>query len=104
MGPGFLESTYEESFAIELAERRIPFRRQVVIPVFYRDLPVGESRLDFLIDDLVVVELKAVEELRQVHRAQLLSYLRAGAFELGLLINFNVPVLVQGVKRVVWTF
>ena len=103
LGPGFLEVIYEQALAIELSARGIAYERQHAIPVFYRGEAVGESRLDFLIEDELVVELKAVEELRQVHRAQVLSYLRSGAFELGLLVNFNVPVLADGIRRVVCT-
>lgn len=103
LGPGFLEQIYEAALMVELGERRIPFRPQVTLPVLYREQRVGEARLDLLIGDILVVELKAVEELRPVHRAQVLSYLRAGAFELGLLINFNVTTLPQGIRRVVWT-
>jgi GxxExxY protein len=78
LGPGFLEGVYEEALAIELEVRGIPFQRQVRFPVSYRDRCIGESRLDFLIDEEVVVELKEVEALRPIHRAQVLSYLRAG--------------------------
>jgi GxxExxY protein len=101
LGPGFLESFYEEALVLELTARQISFGRQVALPVYYGEICIGESRIDLLVDELLVVELKAVEELRQVHRAQVLSYLRAGSFELGLLINFNVVQLIQGVRRVV---
>jgi len=103
LGPGFLESVYEEAFGIELTARGIHYQRQVRFPVLYKEQLVGESRLDFLVEELLVVELKAVEELREVHKQQVFSYLRAGEFQLGLVINFNVPVLLQGVKRIVWS-
>jgi GxxExxY protein len=103
LGPGFLENIYEEAMVVELEARGISFQRQLIMPVYHRDRCIGESRLDLLVGGLLVVELKAVEELRSVHRAQVLSYLRAGAFELGLLINFNVALLQQGLRRVVWT-
>ena len=103
LGPGFLESIYEQSFVMELQARAIPFQRQVRFPVLYKDAIVGESQLDLLIDERLVVELKAVEELRPVHGQQLFSYLRTGEFQLGLLINFNVPVLLRGVRRMVWS-
>ena len=102
LGPGFLEHVYEEAMAIELAERRIPFQRQVTFPVYYKRVLVAESRLDLLVDELLVVELKAVEELRPIHMAQVVSYLRTGEFQLGLLFNFNVYSLRQGIRRVVW--
>jgi GxxExxY protein len=103
LGPGFLEGVYEEAMALELRCQGVPFQRQVTLPVTYRDQLVGESRLDLLVDEELVVELKAVEAFRQVHRAQVLSYLRAGSFQLGLIINFNVGVLIDGVRRVIWT-
>jgi len=77
-----------------LALRKIPARRQVSIPI--------EHRLDFLVDEGLVIELKAVDQLHRVHMAQVFSYLKAGGFRLGLLINFNVPSLRQGIRRVVW--
>jgi GxxExxY protein len=65
LGPGFLEATYEEALALELAAQRVPFQRQLVLPVFYREQPIAEGRLDFLVDEQLVIELKAVEELRR---------------------------------------
>ena len=103
LGPGFLEQVYEESMAIELAERGIPFQRQLTFPVYYKRVLVAESRLDLLVAELLVVELKAVEELRPIHTAQVLSYLRTGEFQLGLLFNVNVYSLRQGIRRVVWS-
>ena len=103
LGPGFLEHVYEEAMAIELAERRIPFQRQLTFPVYYKRVLVAESRLDLVVAELLVVELKAVEELRPIHTAQVLSYLRTGEFQLGLLFNFNVYSLRQGIRRVVWS-
>jgi GxxExxY protein len=103
VGPGFVESVYEESFALELKAHGIKYQRQVRFPVLYKQRHVGESRLDFLVEEQLVVELKAVEELREVHKQQLFSYLRSGEFQLGLLINFNVPVLLRGVRRVAWS-
>lgn len=101
LGPGFLESVYEEALAIELVERRIPFSRQAPVVLFYKGRPVGESRLDFLIDDRLVVELKAVEQFAPIHFAQVISYLKASQKQLGLLINFNVPVLKDGIRRII---
>jgi GxxExxY protein len=101
LGPGFLESVYEESLAVELACRGIPFERQFPVVVEYKGRHVGEGRLDFLIDRKVVVELKAVDQLGEYHTAQVLSYLRATGCRLGLLINFNAVLLRAGMRRVV---
>ncbi|HEX5064417.1 MAG TPA: GxxExxY protein [Kofleriaceae bacterium] len=102
-GPGFLEHVYEAAMTIELTARRIPFQRQVTFPIYYKDVLVAESRLDLLVAEQLVVELKAVEELRPIHTAQVLSYLRTGEFQLGLLFNFNVYSLRQAIQRIVWT-
>lgn len=101
MGPGYLECVYEDALCVELELRGIPISRQVLFGVEYKGKRVGESRLDLLVANQLVVELKAVEELLPVHKAQVISYLKATGRELGLLINFNVPVLKDGVKRVV---
>lgn len=103
LGPGYLESVYEEALAIELALRGIPFTRQVVIAVDYKGHSVGESRLDLLVGGQLVTELKAVEALAPIHSAQVISYLKTTGHLLGLLINFNVCCLKDGVKRVVLT-
>jgi len=103
LGPGYLESVYEEALAIELALRGIPFTRQVVIAVDYKGHSVGESRLDLLVGGQLVTELKAVEALAPIHSAQVISYLKTTGHPLGLLINFNVGYLKDGVKRVVLT-
>lgn len=100
LGPGFLESVYEEALAYELRLRRVLFSQQHTIGVSYKGQMVGESRLDFLVDSCLVVELKAVEGLESSHTAQVLSYLKATQYSLGLLINFNVPILKQGIRRV----
>ncbi len=101
LGPGYLESVHEEALAIEMALSSIPFERQVDVSVSCKNNPVGQSRLDFLVDKKLVVELKAVDALAPIHKAQILSYLKATGHPLGLLINFNVPVLLRGVKRVI---
>ena len=101
LGPGFLESVYEEALCVELKLRGIPFTRQAALGVDYKGHAVGEGRLDLLVGDALVVELKAVDALAPIHSAQLLSYLKATGYQLGLLINFNVPVLRNGIKRVV---
>ena len=103
LGPGFLESVYEEALRQEFLERRIPFNKQLVLAVDYKGVNVGEGRLDFLVADLVVVELKAVEALAPIHTAQAISYLKATRKELGLLINFNVPRLKDGIRRIILT-
>ncbi|MHB8536321.1 MAG: GxxExxY protein [Sulfuricaulis sp.] len=103
LGPGYLEAVYEEALAIELGLRDLSFARQIPIPVQYKGQPVGQGRLDFLIDDALIVELKAVEVLLPVHKAQVISYLKASNRQLGLLINFNVPVLSQGIQRIIFS-
>ena len=100
LGPGLLESTYEECLCRELTLRRIPFERQLPLPVEYKGLSLDCGyRLDLLVAETVVVEIKAVEKLLPIHEAQLLTYLKLGGWKVGLLINFNVPVLRQGIRR-----
>ena len=103
LGPGFLESVYENSLCVELALRGVPFQRQVPVAVTYKAHLVGDGRIDLLVADRLVVELKAVEALDTVHVVQVRSYLKATGRSLGLLINFNVPVLLRGVSRVILT-
>jgi GxxExxY protein len=100
LGPGLLESVYEECFCYELGARKIPFERQKPLPVAYKSIRMDCGyRLDVLVAGAVVVEIKAVEELGKLHEAQLLTYLRTGGWPLGLLINFNVTRLIDGVLR-----
>ena len=101
LGPGQLESVYERALAQELAFREIPHRTQVPITVHYKGVCVGEFFADLVVDDRIVVELKAVTALQPVHVAQTLSYLDAAGLRIGLLINFNVPVLCRGVRRLI---
>ena len=102
VGPGLLESVYDACLAAELRHQEIDFLRQVEIPIFYRDIELLSGlRLDFLIFERVVVELKAVEIVLPVHKAQLLSYIRLANKPVGLLINFNVAVLREGVSRII---
>jgi GxxExxY protein len=101
IGPGFLEQTYEEALAVELELRHIPFKRQVPIPVVYKSVQICEGRLDFLIDNKLVVEIKACDCLAPIHKAQVISYLKATGHKLALLVNFNVPVLKEGLRRII---
>ena len=101
LGPGFQESVYEEALCVELRLRRIPFERQRVTRVEYKGVRVGEGRVDLLVADQLVLELKAVRELAPAHQAVLLSYLKATDLRLGLLINFGAARLKDGIKRVV---
>jgi GxxExxY protein len=101
LGPGFLESVYEEALCVELRLRGIPFERQVKIGVTYKGEVVGEARLDLLVGGCLVVELKAVDGVTGIHTAQLLSYLKTTQHRLGLLINFNVLLLKHGIHRVI---
>ncbi|HEV2300913.1 MAG TPA: GxxExxY protein [Stellaceae bacterium] len=100
VGLGLLESAYETCLIYELEKQGIPARRQVMIPVRYEDLTIGNGyRIDLLIGGSVVVELKAVEAILPVHRSQLLSYLRLGGFRLGYLLNFHVARMRDGIVR-----
>ncbi len=101
LGPGFLESVYEQALGIELESRGIPFVRQPSVAVNYKGHPIGEGRLDLLVGDALVVELKAVDAIAPIHTAQVISYLKASRHQLGLLINFNVPILKEGIKRII---
>ena len=102
LGPGLLESAYEECLCRELDLRQVAFERQRQLPVEYKVLLLDCGyRLDLLVAGEVVVEVKAVENLLPIHQAQVLTYLRLGGWKAGLLINFNVPVLKQGIRRLV---
>lgn len=100
LGPGLLESIYENAMSIEFTSRNVPFVRQAPVTVHYKGQCVGESRLDFVVAERVIVELKSVESLSRLHVAQLISYLKITGHRLGILINFNVPVLKEGIKRI----
>jgi len=100
VGPGLLESAYQHCLARELDVRGIPFQREVWIGIDYKGIIIERAyRLDFLVGGLVVVELKAVDCLTPIEDAQLLTYLRLGGWPVGLLINFNVPILKEGIRR-----
>jgi GxxExxY protein len=100
LGPGLLESAYEECLCRELAIRSLAFERQRALPVEYKGIRLDCGyRLDLLVAGNVVVEIKSVAAIEPVHEAQLLTYLKLGGWKLGLLINFNVPVLKDGIRR-----
>ena len=100
LGPGLLESVYEECLAFEFSERGLKFNRQLVLPIRYKEHEIDSGlRLDFLIQGCVVVEVKAVECLVPVHTAQLLTYLKLGGHRLGFLINFNSSLIKNGIHR-----
>lgn len=101
LGPGLLESTYEACMVYELNAQGMNVERQKGLPVRYRGIHIDCGyRIDLLVDELVVVELKAVEQLKPIHQAQLLSYLKLSGHPIGLLINFNVKLLKDGVRRI----
>jgi GxxExxY protein len=102
LGPGLLESIYETCLAYELTNRGIAFERQKPLPVAYKGQSLESGyRLDLLLEGIVIVELKSTEELNAVHEAQLLTYLKLSGCKLGLLINFNVTLLKNGIRRLV---
>ena len=100
LGPGHLESAYEEAMDHEMTLRGIRFRRQVDVALIYKGRTVGKGRLDFLIEEMVVLDLKAIEQFTSIHTAQMVSYLSITGYPLGLLINFNVPALRHGIRRI----
>jgi GxxExxY protein len=101
LGPGFLESVYEEALAIEFDLRGIPYERQKPIVLQFKGHNVGDSRLDFLVGEELVVELKAVESIHPIFPAKVMHYLKMSGLQLGLIINFHVVLLRDGVKRIV---
>ena len=102
LGPGLLESAYEECLCRELNLRAMPFARQIALPVEYKGMRVDCSyRVDLVVASSVVVEIKSVSALEPIHAAQLLTYMKLGGWCLGLLINFNVPVLKNGIRRMI---
>ncbi len=103
LGPGFLESVYEEALCVELAVGNVPFERQKEITINYKGHQIGRHRVDLLVGQALVVELKTVESLAEIHMAQVISYLKVTSLSLGLMINFNVPVLKNGIQRVVYS-
>ena len=101
LGPGFLESTYAKALAIELGRQNIQFVQEAPIQLFYKGESLGEGRIDLLIENRLIVELKAVERIAPIHQAQVMSYLKITQKTLGLLINFNAEVLRDGIKRII---
>ena len=100
LGPGLLESVYEQCLAYELETRNLRVARQVALPVQYREIRLDAGfRIDLIVNDLVIVEIKAIEKTLPIHEAQLLTYLKLSALRLGLLINFNVPKIKDGIRR-----
>jgi len=101
LGPGLLESVYEQALVHELCLRRMTVQRQVPVSIAYKDLDIAGQRLDLIVAPGIVVEIKAIEVIKEVHSAQLLGYLKSTGLRLGLLINFNNLVLKTGIKRIV---
>lgn len=99
LGPGFLESTYHAAMRVSLAHRALPFESELAFEIIFEEVLVGRARIDLIVANEIVVELKAVDRLRDVHYAQLKSYLRATRLRVGLLFNFNAPTLA--IKRMV---
>lgn len=102
LGPGLLEKVYEVCFCYELKKFGMNYQKQVDIPIVYDNITFEEGlRLDVLVEDLVIVELKAVDEMNPVYQAQILSYLKLTGKRLGYLINFNIPLIKDGIKRLI---
>jgi GxxExxY protein len=100
LGPGLLESVYESAVCVELTDAGLTFRRQVAVPINYKGRRIAEHRPDLIVNDLVVVEIKSVEQFNPVFIAQMLTYLRITNLRVGLILNFNRAVLRDGIKRV----
>ena len=101
LGPGLLESVYESALSIEFFQHGLRFQRQKPLQVGYKGQSIGEFRIDLLVEDTVVVELKSTERHDPLFEAQLLSYMRLGGYNVGLLINFNSVLLTKGIKRLI---
>jgi GxxExxY protein len=103
IGPGYLESVYQKALALEFKLQGIPYIQKYKTQIFYKGENVGEGELDFLVGDAVVVELKTVDRFAPIHQAQVISYLKSSNKSLGLLINFKVPILKEGIQRIIRT-
>ena len=101
LGPGLLESVYPRAIAMELASRGIKYSREKTIPIRYRGILICNQRIDIFVDNRLVLEVKSVERLNPIHVAQVINYLRVTGARVGLLVNFNVPILKQGIRRIV---
>ena len=102
LGPGLLESAYQEYLFYELQQKGLKVRKEVPMPIVYKEVKLNHGyRIDLLVENKVVIELKTVEELNEVHTAQVLTYLKLGSYRLGLLLNFNVTMLKSGIKRII---
>ena len=101
LGPGFLESVYEKALVYELGLRGLACQQQMPVTIRYKDLAISGQRLDLLVEPGIVVEIKSIDALLPIHSKQVVSYLKGTGHRLGLLINFNVPVLKQGIQRIV---
>ena len=102
LGPGLLESVYEKCLCYELAKRNISFTSQVSLPVIYDNVKIEAGfRLDIVVENSIIIEIKAVEDLSSLHRAQLMTYLKLTGIRLGFLINFNIPYFKNGIKRII---
>ncbi|MBY0476291.1 MAG: GxxExxY protein [Chitinophagaceae bacterium] len=102
LGPGLLESVYAKCFYFELTRREIPFQKEKEVPIIYQTLKIDDGlRLDLLVDNLVIVEFKAQENFHPVWEAQILSYLKLSQKRLGFLLNFHVPLMKDGIKRII---
>ena len=102
LGPGLLESAYQKCLHYELEQKGLRVRNEIPRPIIYKEIHLDHGyRMDLLVEEKVVVEIKTVEKIADVHLAQLLTYLKLGGYELGLLINFNVTLLKNGIKRII---
>jgi GxxExxY protein len=101
LGPGLIEIAYERAICLELSEQRLPFECERTVEIRYRGRPIYTHRLDIVVGDAILLELKAVDRLSPLHTAQVLSCLRAAGLPVALLVNFNVPVLPEGIKRLI---
>ena len=100
LGPGLLESTYHECLSYELRKAGLNIKRELSLPIEYKEVRLDHGyRIDLLVEDKVVIEIKTVDNISPVHKAQILTYLRLGRYKVGLLINFNVPLLKDGIRR-----
>ena len=101
LGPGLLEHVYEEALCVEFQLQGLKYNRQVPIPLKYKDQPIGEYRIDLLVENQIVVEIKSVERLDPVFQAQVITYLKVTDKRIGLLLNFNSRLLKDGIKRII---